>query len=76
MDESAPLKLSDYMNVFMLHVPNRLGGGFPLRADTAESKEKWISLLSKVIAESIGSPDQSIASSSYEEEEDDVLYSS
>ena len=74
VDESVPVRLADRMHIFMLHVPNRGGGGFPLLSDSLESKEKWVKSLSKVIAESTGSPDQSVAPSTYEEDEE--LYAS
>lgn len=41
-------------------------------ADSAASKTKWMESLRKVIAESTGSPDQSVASSTYEEEEEEL----
>lgn len=33
----------------MLHVPNRVGGGFPLMAESEEDKKNWMSLLRNVI---------------------------
>ncbi len=70
VDENVPAKLVDRMHIFMLHVPGRGGGGFPLLADSPEEKEEWTKALTKVINESTGSPDQSVAPSTYEEDED------
>lgn len=74
VDEDVPPNLPAGMHVFMLHVPNRSRGGFPLLADSEESKRQWMDLLSKMIGESTGSPDQSVAPSTYED--DDELYAS
>ncbi len=54
----------------MLHTPHRGGGGFPLQADSEESKQGWMTCLSRAISETIGSPDESVATSTYEEDED------
>ena len=70
VDDNVPARLADRMYIFMLHVPSRGGGGFPLLAESRESKKEWIKSLTKVIEESTGSPDQSVAPSTYEEDED------
>ena len=70
VDLKMPVRLLNCNHGFMLRVPNRSRGGFPLQADTAASKEKWMESLRKVIAESTGSPDQSVAPSSYDEDEE------
>lgn len=72
VDEEVPVKLSDRMNIFMLHVPHRAGGGFPLVANSEDSKKRWIEALNSVIAETTGSPDQSVAPVTYED--DDEIY--
>ena len=58
------------MHSFMLHTPNRAGGGFPLLADSETSKQEWIVQLNQVIAEAMGTPDESVATSTYEDDED------
>lgn len=58
------------MYIFMLHVPNRGGGGFPLLADTEESKQQWMMCLTRAIDETTGTPDQSVAPASYEDDEE------
>lgn len=73
VDEDVPSKLQDHMFIFMLHVPNRAGGGYPLYADSAQSKKEWMEALRGAIIEGYGSPDQSIAPMTYE---DDELYAS
>lgn len=67
-----PAKLSFGMYSFMLHVPNRANGGYPLLAESEESKQQWIKSLNHAIAETTGTPDQSVAPSTYED--DDELY--
>lgn len=62
------------MFVFMLHVPTRGRGGFPLLAESEEDKQQWMAHLRRVILETTGSPDQSVAPSTYED--DDDLYAS
>ncbi len=61
------------MYIFMLHVPNRAGGGFPLLADSDEAKQLWMNVLDAAISETTGTPDASVAPSTYE---DDELYAS
>ena len=68
-----PPKLS-HLFAFMLHVPKRGGGGFPLLADSEDSKMRWMEVLSDVIANTSGTPDQSVAPVSYDE--DNELYAS
>ena len=40
-----PKHLSDQQYVFMLKVPSRSGGGFPLMAETEQSKKQWMEAL-------------------------------
>ena len=58
------------MYCFTLHVPNRANGGYPLMADSEESKQRWMKCLNFAIAETTGTPDQSVAPSTYEDDED------
>lgn len=58
--------------MFMLHVPNRAGGGYPLLAESEDVKRQWITNLRHVISETTGSPDQSVAPATYED--DDEIY--
>ena len=58
------------MYTFMLHVPNRANGGYPLMADSEEAKQQWIRNLESAISETTGTPDQSIAPSSYEDDDE------
>ena len=74
VDEDVPAKYGTCMYIFMLHTPHRGGGGFPLQAKSEEAKKEWMECLSSVINESIGTPDESIATSTYEDDED--LYAS
>ena len=54
----------------MLHTPNRAGGGFPLLAESEQSKKEWMTQLNQVIAETMGTPDESVATSMYEDDDD------
>lgn len=58
------------MYSFMLHAPNRANGGYPLMADSEESKQQWMAILNYAIAEATGPPDQSVAPSTYEDDDD------
>ena len=40
-----PKHLSDQQYVFMLKVPSRSGGGFPLMAETEQCKRQWMAAL-------------------------------
>lgn len=55
----------------MLHVPNRGRGGFPLLADSEESKQQWMTSLTQAIEKATETLDQvfqSVAPSSYEDD--------
>lgn len=69
MDENVQEKLQQYSNVFMLHVPNRPGGGFPLLAEDATAKKEWIEALEHVIQNARGSPDLCLAQVTYEDDD-------
>lgn len=43
--DTVPRHLSDQQYVFMLKVPSRSGGGFPLMAETEQSKKQWMEAL-------------------------------
>ena len=73
VDDDIPDKLARQLHVFMLHVPNRPGGGFPLLAEDTESKKSWMDALQTAISECTGSPDASVATVTYED--DEHLYS-
>ena len=72
VDNDIPGKISQQMHGFMLHVPNRPGGGFPLLAEDTESKKSWMDALRSAISECTGSPDASVATVTYED--DDPFY--
>ena len=69
-DEVLPAKFKDTMFSFMLHTPGRGNGGFPLYAENEESKKAWMEALQRVIESSVEPADQSVATSTYEEDED------
>ena len=56
MDTNIPEKLQHHDNMFMLHVPNRPGGGFPLLAESCEQKEAWIKALNAAIVNCKSTP--------------------
>lgn len=70
MDEILPAKVKDTVFGFMLHTPGRTNGGFPLYAENEESKKAWMKALQKVIEETVEPADESVAASTYEEDED------
>ena len=70
MDEILPPKFKDTMFAFMLHIPGRGNGGFPLYAENEESKKAWMEALQRVIEASVEPADESVATSTYEEDED------
>lgn len=70
VDEVLPPKFKDTMFAFMLHTPKRGNGGFPLYAENEESKRAWMDALRRVIESSVEPADQSVATSTYEEDED------
>ena len=54
----------------MLHTPGRGNGGFPLYAESEESKRVWMDALRRIIDATAESADESVAPSTYEEDED------
>ena len=70
MDEVLPPKFKDTMFGFMLHTPGRGNGGFPLYAENEEAKKAWMEALRRVIEDLIEPADESVAPSTYEEDED------
>jgi hypothetical protein len=70
VDEVLPSKFKDTVFSFMLHTPRRGNGGFPLYAENEESKKGWMEALRRVIDSSVEPADQSVATSTYEEDED------
>lgn len=70
VSEDVPTRIDSGMFCFTLHVPNRAGGGYPLLADSEESKQNWMKSLSQVISETTGTPDESVAPSTYEDDDD------
>ena len=70
VDEVLPPKFKDTAFGFMLHTPGRENGGFPLLAETEESKKAWMEALQRVIAMVIEPSDESVAIDTYEEDED------
>ena len=73
VDENLPEKLEHHANIFMLHVPNRQGGGFPLMAESADSRKSWMKAIRGIIEECGGSPDlcSSTGKFTYENETDE-----
>lgn len=70
VSEDFPTKLPG-MHGFMLHDPTRANGGYPLMAGSEDAKQKWMKNLRYAIAEMTGgTPDQSVAPSTYEDDED------
>ena len=49
MDEIVPDAIELTSCMFMLHVPDRARGGYPLQASDTASKKQWMSVLSDVI---------------------------
>ena len=47
--DKVPEHLADQPGVFMLKVPYRSKGGFPLLAETEDEKKEWMSVLKSVI---------------------------
>ncbi len=47
--ESLPDHLGEYPHMFMLKVPYRSKGGFPLLAESEQQKKDWMSALKTVI---------------------------
>lgn len=70
VSEDVPAKLTSGMYSFMLHDPNRANGGYPLMAESEDSKQQWMACLKYAIAETTGTPDQSVAPATYEDDDD------
>lgn len=68
VDTNVPEKLQHHENMFMLHVPNRSGGGFPLLAESREQKEAWVKALSEAIVNCKSTPEL-YRVSTYEDDE-------
>ena len=70
VSEDVPTRLAG-MYCFMLHVPNRANGGYPLQANSEESKQQWMTSLKYVIAETTDiTPDHSVATTTYNADDD------
>lgn len=70
VDELLPPKFKDTMFGFMLHTPGRVNGGFPIYAENEDSKKAWMKALRRVIDGAVEAADQSVAVTTYEEDEE------
>lgn len=57
MDEITPDGIECTTSTFMLHVPERARGGYPLQAPDVASKKQWISVLTDVIESTRATPE-------------------
>lgn len=57
MDEIIPDGIEYTTSTFMLHVPERARGGYPLQAPDVASKKQWISILTDVIESTRATPE-------------------
>lgn len=71
VDETFPEKMEHNANMFMLHVPNRPRGGFPLMVESLISKKAWMDAIQSVIDNCRGSSDLHSSQSTYEKEASD-----
>ena len=56
VDEIVPDGVESMMYTFMLHVPERARGGYPLLAPDTASKKQWMSVLTDVIDSTLATP--------------------
>ena len=56
VDEVVPDGIENNTCTFMLHVPDRLRGGYPLVAPDTASKKQWMSVLTDVIDSTRATP--------------------
>lgn len=57
VDEIIPDGIEHTTSTFMLHVPERARGGYPLQAPDVASKKHWISVLTDVIESTRATPE-------------------
>lgn len=57
VDEITPDGIECTTSTFMLHVPERARGGYPLQAPDVASKKQWISVLTDVIESTRATPE-------------------
>ena len=57
MDETVPDGIECTASTFMLHVPDRARGGYPLQAPNVASKKQWMSILTDVIESTRTTPE-------------------
>ena len=76
VDEDVPERIKHNLNVFMLHVPARANGGFPLLAEDSAAKKEWMEALQCVIDDYKTSPDFFAAPGLYESDDTGWLVSS
>lgn len=66
VDTEVPERLKHCLNVFMLHVPNRANGGFPLLTEDASAKKAWMQAIQAAIYKYRASPEFFAAPGLYE----------
>ncbi len=73
VDDDVPERLKHCLHVFMLHVPHRANGGFPLLTDDASSKKAWVLAVQEAIQKYRASPEFFAAPGLYETDESGTL---
>ena len=56
VDENVPDSIDYTPAMFMLHVPERARGGYPLQAPNVSSKKQWMKILTEVIEDTRATP--------------------
>ena len=57
VDDNVPEGMDCTASTFMLHVPERARGGYPLQAPDTVSKKQWMSILTDVIESTRATPE-------------------
>ena len=74
VDDNVPEGMDCTTSTFMLHVPERARGGYPLQAPDTVSKKQWMSILTDVIESTRATPEVTICLPfSYDHDMDTLL---